>query len=547
MIKFIQSLHILPRWIILILDLFFLFFSLLLAYFIRFDFNLDIVISSSLEKAIPIYLMVNLLAILITQSYAGIIRHTGLQDGYRIAYTATLGIIFTLIVNYLFLFVFGVTLIPLGVIIIAYLNSLIFLIGYRILVKYIFSFYSDAVNKRHNVVIFGSGKSAQLTKQIIDSDSNSNVKAVAFVEDDVRKVGKVLNGIRIFSTENLESIISEFRIKELIISQTDISLDRKNQIVDQCLKFNLKVRSIPPAEKWIRGELSFNQIKSINIEDLLGRESIVLDSVNVTRELNGQSVLISGAAGSIGGELARQVKLYRPKELILLDQAESALFEIINELYISNGLTIVPIIADITDGKRMEQVFSKYQPDIVLHAAAYKHVPLMEDNPSEAVRCNVFGTKILADLAKQNGVKKFVMISTDKAVNPTSVMGASKRIAEIYVQSISQNDSTTSFITTRFGNVLGSNGSVIPVFKKQIENRQPVTVTHPEVTRYFMTIPEACQLVLEAGSMGNGGEIYIFDMGKSVKVVNLAKKMIQLSGLVLNRDIEIKFTGAKEW
>jgi len=335
-------------------------------------------------------------------------------------------------------------------------------------------------------------------------------------------------------------------VKEFIISQPDLSLKRKNQLVDQCLKFNIKIRSIPPAEKWIRGELSYNQIKSINIEDLLGRESIRIDSVNLKRELEGKSVMISGAAGSIGSELARQVILYKPKLVVLLDQAESALFEVINDLSVnSTGVRVVPIIADVTDFSRIELLFDVYRPDIILHAAAYKHVPLMEHNPSEAVRCNVFGTKNIADLAVKFGVEKFVMISTDKAVNPTSVMGASKRIAEIYVQSLSIQGSATSFITTRFGNVLGSNGSVIPLFKKQIEKRQPITVTHPEVTRYFMTIPEACQLVLEAGSMGNGGEIYIFDMGKSIKVVDLAKKMIQLSGLELDRDIEIKYTGLR--
>lgn len=550
MIKFVQSLRILPRWIILIIDIALLTFSLALAYLLRFDFVLEEFALTSMTRGFPMYILVNLLAIFLTQSYAGIIRHTGLQDGYRIAHTTTLGIIFTLIVNYVYLFLEGTTMIPLGVIIITYLNSLIFLIGYRILVKYVFSFYSEAVKKKDNIVIFGSAGSAQLIKQIIDSDLRSNVKVVAFLEDDIRKVGKVLNGVRIYDAKTkFEAIIKEFKVKEFIISQPDLTLERKNQLVDQCLKYNIKVRSIPPAEKWIRGELSYNQIKSLNIEDLLGRESIKIDSINLKRELEGKSVLISGAAGSIGSELARQVILYKPKLVVLLDQAESALFDVINDIAANgNTVKVVPIVADVTDPVRMRRLFETYLPDIVLHAAAYKHVPLMEDNPSEAVRCNVFGTKNLADLAVTYKVKKFVMISTDKAVNPTSVMGASKRIAEIYVQSLSHQDSVskrTAFITTRFGNVLGSNGSVIPLFKKQIENRQTITVTHEDVTRFFMTIPEACQLVLEAGSMGNGGEIYIFDMGKSVKVVDLAKKMIQLSGLELDKDIEIKYTGLR--
>ncbi len=549
MIKFIQSLHILPRWIILIIDVAILAFSLTLAYFIRFDFVLEEFALTSMSRGFPMYILVNLLAIFFTLSYAGIIRHTGLQDGYRIAHTTTLGIIFTLIVNYVYLFLVGTTMIPLGVIIIAYLNSLIFLIGYRILVKYIFSFYSDAVKNKDSIVIFGSAESAQLTKQIIDSDIKSNVKVVAFLEDDIRKVGKVLNGVRIYDANKFDAIIKEFKVKEFIISQPDLALERKNQLVDHCLKYNIKIRSIPPAEKWIRGELSYNQIKSLNIEDLLGRESIKIDSINLKRELEGKSVLISGAAGSIGSELARQVILYKPKLVVLLDQAESALFDVINDIAANgNTVKVVPIVADVTDSVRMRRLFETYLPDIVLHAAAYKHVPLMEDNPSEAVKCNVFGTKNLADLSIKYKVKKFVMISTDKAVNPTSVMGASKRIAEIYVQSLSHQDSVskrTAFITTRFGNVLGSNGSVIPLFKKQIEKRQTITVTHEDVTRFFMTIPEACQLVLEAGSMGNGGEIYIFDMGKSVKVVDLAKKMIQLSGLELDKDIDIKYTGLR--
>ena len=549
MIKFIQSLHILPRWIILIIDLVILTFSLVLAYFIRFDFDPQQFFSGSIKVGVSMFLVVNLLAIFMTQSYAGIIRHTSLQDGYRIAHTTTLGVIFTLAVNYIYLFFAGHTMIPLGVIIITYLNSLIYLIGYRILVKYIFSFYSDVVKKKANIVIYGSGKSAQLTKQIIDSDIQSNVKVMAFIEDDIRKVGKVLNGIKIFDTAKLAGIINEFQIKELIISQSELSLDRKNQIVDQCLKYNIKVRSIPPAEKWIRGELSYNQIKSIKIEDLLGRESIKIDSENVSKQLFQKVVLISGAAGSIGSELARQVLLYQPSSVILLDQAESALFDVMNDLApIKAKVNVVPVIGDVTDSLRLKTLFQQYKPNIVFHAAAYKHVPMMEDNPVEAIKCNIFGTVNIADLSAQYHVERFVMISTDKAVNPTSVMGATKRIAEIYVQYLSSNrskDCNTLFVTTRFGNVLGSNGSVIPLFKKQIENRDPVTVTHPEVTRFFMTIPEACQLVLEAGSMGKGGEIYIFDMGKSVKVVNLAKKMIKLSGLELDRDINIRFTGLR--
>ncbi len=553
MVKLIQSLHILPRWIILLIDLSILAFSLILAYFIRFDFQIERFLTTNISQGLPIFLICNLIAIFLTQSYSGIIRHTGLQDGYRIAYTTTLGVVFTLVINYIYLNMVGSNVIPLGVVTMAYLNSLIFLIGYRILVKYIFSYYKHAVHRKANVVIFGAGKTGQLTKQIFDSDYSVSGRPVAFIEDNPRIVGKVINGIRIFSARNnLDKLMKELKVSELIIATPNLSLERKNEVVDFCLKNNIKVRSIPPADQWIRGELSFNQIKDIKIEDLLGRESIKLDSINIIREIKGKKVFISGSAGSIGAELVRQVLSYHPSSITMFDQAESATFELLNELSIDLGDTAIhPFIGDITDMKRVEDVIRKVQPDIIFHAAAYKHVPLMEDNPLEAAKCNIVGTKYLADLAVKYGVGRFVMISTDKAVNPTSVMGATKRIAEIYVQSLhnylleQRGPNTTSFITTRFGNVLGSNGSVIPLFKKQIKKRAPITVTHPNVTRYFMTIPEACQLVLEAGSMGRGGEIYIFDMGKSIKIVDLAKKMVQLSGLELNKDIELKFTGLR--
>ena len=313
----------------------------------------------------------------------------------------------------------------------------------------------------------------------------------------------------------------------------------------------MNFRFVEPLEHWVRGELSLNQIKDINIEELLERESIKLDNYNITQELKGSKVMVTGAAGSIGSEIVRQALYYNPEWIIMVDQAESDLFEIENELKLKRGtLRIYPIVADITNEERMECIFREFRPEIIFHAAAYKHVPMMEKNSSEAVICNIKGTKHLADLSVKYGAEKFVMISTDKAVNPSSVMGASKRIAEMYVQSLNnyiaaKNSDATKFITTRFGNVLGSNGSVIPVFKKQIEQGGPITVTHPEITRFFMTIPEACQLVLEAGAMGKGGEIFVFDMGKSIKIVDLARKMIRLSGLEVGRDIEIVFTGLR--
>jgi FlaA1/EpsC-like NDP-sugar epimerase len=380
------------------------------------------------------------------------------------------------------------------------------------------------------------------------------MKVVGFLEDDPNKSGKILDGIKIYSADNegLDDLFMDMQIDEVIFTAKDITLERKNEVVDRCIHHQVRVRSIPPVEKWVRGELSFNQIKEINIEDLLGRESIKIPSVNIEPSLNGRRVFITGAAGSIGSELLRQVCLYKPDSIVLVDQAESALYELEREIRSMNiGARCYCYLADIGNADRMRSLFQTHKPQIVFHAAAYKHVPLMESNPAEAITCNILGTKSLADLSVEFKVEKFVMISTDKAVNPTNVMGCSKRIAEIYVQSLNDylrrtRSGDTAFVTTRFGNVLGSNGSVIPFFKKQIQSGGPITVTHPEITRYFMTIPEACQLVLEAGAMGDGGEIFIFDMGKSVKILDLAEKMIWLSGLEPRKDIDIVFTGLRE-
>jgi FlaA1/EpsC-like NDP-sugar epimerase len=380
------------------------------------------------------------------------------------------------------------------------------------------------------------------------------MQTVGFFENDKNKAGKLLDGVKIYKadTDDIERLIREIGVDELVITVRDMSLEKKNELVDICIQNQVKIRTVPPVDKWVKGELSFNQIKEINIEDLLGRESIRLDRQNVKDDLRAKRILITGAAGSIGSELVRQIIQYDPASLVLIDQAESDLYAIEREIKaIDSRANITLYLADITNRERMKAIFDYHKPEIVYHAAAYKHVPMMESNPSEAVLCNILGTKLLADLSVEYGVLKFVMVSTDKAVNPTNVMGCSKRIAEIYVQSYNKFLSgaaaiSTSFVTTRFGNVLGSSGSVIPIFKKQIQAGGPITVTHPEVTRYFMTIPEACQLVLEAGTMGNGGEIFIFDMGKAIKIVDLAKKMVYLSGLEPGRDIDIIFTGLRE-
>jgi FlaA1/EpsC-like NDP-sugar epimerase len=443
-------------------------------------------------------------------------------------------------------------IVPYSIVFISLLSSFLLLFNYRLLVKYIFSYYRNLMINKARVIIFGAGQTGIITRHVLES--TPRMKVVGFIEDDSNKAGKILDGITIYKgdKEELARLLNELDVDELIFTAKDISLERKNEVVNACIKNQIKVRTVPPVEKWVKGELSFSQIKEINIEDLLGRETIVLNNTNVQAALRGKKVLITGAAGSIGSELFRQVILNKPSVVVLVDQSESALYELEREAYKADtSARCFCYLADINNKERIRFIFEEHKPDVVYHAAAYKHVPMMESNPSEAIVCNILGTKILADLAVEYGASKFVMISTDKAVNPTNVMGCSKRIAEIYVQSFNdyldeQGGAHTAFITTRFGNVLGSNGSVIPLFKKQIQEGGPLTVTHPEITRYFMTIPEACQLVLEAGSMGKGGEIFIFDMGKSVRILDLAEKMIWLSGLEPGKDIEIVFTGLRE-
>ncbi len=534
------------------IDLVIIFFAVLTAFALRFNFVINDILNNDFDSGTLLFLGAFLIAIFVTQSYTGIIRFTTLQDGVRIVYMSTVATLIVLVTNLISLNL-GESLVPRSVIIICYFNAILFLFSYRLLVKYIFSYFTNAIKNFDNAVIFGAGEFGLITKQVIDYDQNSVLKVVGFLDDDPRKIGNIINGVQVFkAATELPYLIEKYEVKELIITIRDLPLKRKNEIVDICLKHDVKVRIIPKTDEWVSGELSINQIKEINIEDLLGRETVKLNNPSLFKELKKKSILITGAGGSIGSELARQIINYEPSVLILLDQGETPLYEIDREIKeLAKETKVIPIVADVSDGYRLHKIFSSLKPEMVLHAAAYKHVPMMENNPSEAIMCNVLGTKTLADLSIAFGVDKFVMISTDKAVNPTNVMGASKRIAEIYVQSINdflnrQKKKCPAFVTTRFGNVLGSNGSVIPLFKKQIANGGPVTVTHPEMTRYFMTIPEACQLSIEAGIMGNGSEIFIIDMGEAVKIVNLAEKMIQLSGKRLGEEVSIEFTGLRE-
>jgi FlaA1/EpsC-like NDP-sugar epimerase len=408
--------------------------------------------------------------------------------------------------------------------------------------------YQELTNpnkEKRSVIIFGAGESGIITKRTLDRDAGTKYKVLGFIDDDKKKQGKKLESVSIYPIDKLNELLENNDVSNLIISVQDLSPSKKQQIVDICLNHNTKVLNVPPFSNWINGELSFKQIKKVQIEELLERDAIQLDIVIIKEQLTNKTILVTGAAGSIGSEIVRQVIKFNPKKIILLDQAESPLYEMEMELHDKYKQQQYEIVmGDIRNKDRMENVFKTFTPSIVFHAAAYKHVPMMENNPSESIFTNVLGSKNLADLSVQYKVEKFVMVSTDKAVNPTNVMGASKRIAEIYTQSLNKN-STTKFITTRFGNVLGSNGSVIPRFRQQIETGGPITITHPDITRFFMTIPEACQLVLEAGAMGKGGEIFIFDMGESVKIVDLAKKMIKLSGLILDKDISIIYTGLR--
>lgn len=486
------------------------------------------------------------LAFLLMRSYSGFVRYTSSLDVQRILRIVAIGSVFFLVLNTFWRLItsYGFPL-PTSVILIDFLILSFLMIGYRLLVKVIYFEYKSSDSINESVVIFGAGEAGIITKRTFDRDFGTKYRIVAFVDENPKKIKRRIEGIEIIGLQSLTALFEKETIDKLIISVQNISPDKKAEIIRICLPFQVKVQSVPPMARWINGELSANQIRDVHIEDLLGRAPIQLNEKAIVNELRDQCILITGAAGSIGSGLVNQIARFAKGKLILLDQAESGLYDVDIELKNKFGnLDYEIVVGSIRNLERMRKMFETFKPEMVFHAAAYKHVPLMEENPTEAIRTNVMGTKNLVDLSIEFGVKKFVLISTDKAVNPTNVMGASKRIAEIYAQT-ANNRGATKFITTRFGNVLGSNGSVIPLFKRQIERGGPITITDPKITRYFMTIPEACQLVLEAAAMGNGSEIFIFDMGESVKIIDLAKQMLKLSGLELGRDIQIVFTGLR--
>lgn len=535
-----------PRWSVFILDTFIVVFSIITAYMLRFNFNIPSSEMEVFKQAFFIILSIRLLSFIVFRLFAGIIQYTSTRDASRIFLVLFGGTLLFALGN---LVSFNTDLerylIPYSIIILEFITTLMFLVSYRVFVKIAYMELSKPHTDQTRVMIFGAGEAGIITKRAFEAESRSRIKVIGFLDDNQKKKNTTIEGLRVYPTNNITKIFQEREIDQLILAVQNLSNHRKQELIDLCIEESVEVLNVPPVQNWINGELSLKQIKSVKIEDLLGRDVISLSYEHVRRDLKDKVVLVSGAAGSIGSELAKQVLKFKPKTLLMIDQAESPLFQLELETNLGGRYTRAHyILADVTNQQRMKAIFKKFEPDYVFHAAAYKHVPMMEKNPMEAVRVNVFGTKNLADLATEFKANKFVMISTDKAVNPTNVMGASKRFAEIYVQTLS-NKSKTQFITTRFGNVLGSNGSVIPLFEKQIAGGGPISVTHPDITRYFMTIPEACQLVLEAGSMGAGGEVFVFDMGESVKIVDLAKKMIRLSGLELGKDIQIQFTGLR--
>lgn len=528
------------------IDTFVVLASVVLAYLVRFNFSIPANELVTFPLVLAYITGVRLITFMIGRTYAGIIRYTSTQDAVRIAVVIASGSLIFVITNLItFYGIDRFFFIPFSIIIIEFISSIFGMTTFRLIVKIAYLEYINPRKERSGVIIFGAGEAGIITKRTLDRDAGTRLRVVGFVDDDERKAGSKLEGVSIVHSSRLEAILKEGKAETLIISIQEVSATRKAQVIDLCLQHNIRVLNIPPVVRWINGELSFRQLKEINIVDLLERDVIQMDRQRLKSELQGKRILITGASGSIGSEIVRQAAIFGPASMLLLDQAETPLFEIENEVRLNfPEADLRVVIADITHYSRLEKIFSEYHPQVVFHAAAYKHVPMMELNPSEAVHTNVIGTRNLADISLGTGVEKFIMISTDKAVNPSSVMGATKRMAEMYVQAMDKPGSTR-FITTRFGNVLGSNGSVIPLFRKQIEKGGPITITHPEITRYFMTIPEACQLVLEAGAMGQGGEIFLFDMGESVKIIDLARKMIRLSGLELGKDIQIVYTGLR--
>lgn len=540
----------LPRWAILILDVAIIAVSFLCAYLIAYQFDRAAESVASFRNAVITGVVINVIAFLIFKPYRNVLRFSSFRDILKIFVT----LIVSYFANYIIdRFVFSnmdIRVPPMSVVTLAYLIAFVVMSVSRIMVKMVWEKLSLDGHKSKITLIYGAKVMGCSIAKMLRSDPMSKFDVVGFIADEPDLIGKTVVGLPVYKNdEKLIDVLGRKNIEAVIISPAKHAEVQDSDFLDKLLAMGIKVMTVSSITEWGSNSLDHSKVREYSIEDLLQRPPIQIDMRKVASHIEGKRVLVTGAAGSIGSEIMRQVVLFNPQQLILLDQAETPLHDV--RLEISDtwrDINAVTVVADIANKTRMENVFEKYRPQYVFHAAAYKHVPMMEDDVAESVQTNIVGTRILADLAVKYSVEKFVMVSTDKAVNPTNVMGCSKRICEIYVQSLAkkiaaEGNHKTQFITTRFGNVLGSNGSVIPRFKAQIEKGGPVTVTHPEIIRYFMTIPEACRLVLEAGSMGQGGEIYIFDMGKPVKIADLAKKMIQLSG---KTGVEIEYTGLRQ-
>lgn len=536
-----------PRWMVLCIDLYVTLNTFVLAFVISNKLSID-----GIHKVVSFLPEVGVAALgvfLVTKSYKGIIRHTGFRDARRLLYTG--GLLAGILISLSLIFRQSMSLvlyaIPIHLVITHYLLNTIVLILSRLIYKRIYSRYVVPQKHIKRALIYGAHRTGFVTQKTIENDPENNVEVVGFIDHETENEGKRMNGIKVHNIRKVdEEFLRRHHVDEIIISYPDLSTEKIQEIYDLFSPFSVTLKIIPPVTEWLDGDFQARQIQPVRIEDLLGRSPIEEDHPQIHEFLKGKVVLITGAAGSIGSEISRQAVHYPAATLIFVDQAESPLHELQQQCESSFKYTHerVYIVADICNTGRMDAIFSQYKPDIIFHAAAYKHVPLMEDNPHEAIRNNIGGTKCIADLAVWHNVEKFIMVSTDKAVNPANIMGVTKRASELYVNYLNLRHST-QFVVTRFGNVLGSNGSVIPTFKRQIEEGGPLTLTHKDVTRFFMTIPEASQLVLVAGSMGKGGEIFIFDIGKSIKIFDLAKRMISLSGLRYPEDIDIQVTGLR--
>ena len=550
--KFVRrylSANVLPIWIILAMDVVMIGLSLLLAYALRYDFSSRVLDSATMWRTMGLTMVVSLVIFKMFRTYSSVLRLSSFVDIARIFVALFVSYTTVALACMVAPLVTDIRLAPVNVILMAFIINFALMASSRVIVKMMFETIKAGGSSQTNIFIYGAKEAGVNIAKSLRVSMRERYRLRGFIADEPDLYDKLIMGVRVFpNDENLFDILAQKGVKTIIVSPAKRNELKKEENLDRFLKHNIKLLTAPPLSEWNQRGLESGDIKEIQIEDLLQRDPIQIDIRKVASHLEGKRVMITGAAGSIGSEIMRQVATFNPYKLILVDQAETPLHDIRLELMDKwRNLDAETIVADIANQTRMEAIFKEFRPQYIFHAAAYKHVPMMEDNVSESIQTNVAGTRILADLAVKYKAEKFVMISTDKAVNPTNVMGCSKRICEIYVQSLAkklqkEGGHVTQFITTRFGNVLGSNGSVIPRFKDQIRRGGPVTVTHPDIIRYFMTIPEACRLVLEAGSMGNGGEIYIFDMGKPVKIVDLAKRMISLSG---RTDVKIEFTGLR--